>query len=747
MDTNVLVALITTGGAIVTAIITFLGVILGRRNNRNDDKKEKSSSKKSLKNIVNNLPSLSSIGKLLGKGRNNKLKEIVDSLANHRLIVLSAIGGTGKTTLARNIAEHYLNLKEKPFDAIIWISAKPPQIINFNEVIDEIARTLGYREKISQIDNVEDKKAEIRKILNEINTLFIFDNYETVADSNIDNFIGATIPDNNRIIVTTRHIERPLSKDQFVYEIERLDPDDGKDVIKKEFENKELVYTDELAERIYTLTGGLPQAIVWAVAQLKHHIAIEAIEGAVARGEAKISGGEELFENLFALSWNILNETHKRILKALLFFVTPVAKKALKAATDLSVPDFDQGITLLSGLSLISTNTAIEEDNIFFSMHSWTRIFVERKTNYKQAQDETIVAQKLSKYYIDFCANRVGKNRSIKGYSELEYEFPNIKKVLSILNSFDELDVNNYIQIINLAKVINVFLWSRGLWKERIDVCKSAYFRAEALAERCKNQTQQALLYADAGQQAYYVGIVLFWQGKIDEAHKWAQKSDECMQLSNNEIDIALSRRLYALIKTKQGHYEDALTDFAEVLRVVELNEGINQEKTAMFADWDITGSEYYKVGRLAILQETGICYNTQAQSLSGMEQIKIYNKAMGVLLKSKALAEEINDNEGLSVSLSHLGHTYFGLQQYSSAKKCYQQAYALSSAIQRKSTMARACEGLAKVGAIKHQNHTLIRYGKLAMDLFDRLGMATEYESLEKIFIDKKITYKEKVK
>lgn len=747
METSVLVALITAGGTIITALITLLGVLLGRRNNRNGEKKEQKSSKEVLKNIVNNLPPLSSIGKLLGKGRNNKLKEIVNGLENHRLIVLSAIGGTGKTTLARNLAEHYLNSKEKQFNAIIWISAKPPKIINFNEVIDEIARTLGYREKISQIDNIDDKKAEIRKILDEINVLFIFDNYETVDDANIDIFIGATIPDNNRIIVTTRHIERTLSKDQFVYEIERLDPDDGKDVIKKEFENKELVYTDALAKRIYTLTDGLPQAIVWAVAQLKHHITIEAIEGAVARGEAKLIGGEELFENLFALSWNILNETHKQILKALLFFVTPVAKKALKAATDLSVPDFDQGITLLSGLSLISSNTAIEEDNIYFSMHSWTRIFVERKTNYKQAQDETLVAQKLSKYYIDFCANRVGKNRSIKGYSELEYEFPNIKKVLNILNSFDELDVNNYIQIINLAKVINVFLWSRGLWKERIDVCKSAYFRAEALAERCENPTRQALLYADAGQQAYYVGIVLFWQGKIDEANKWAQKSDACMQLSNSEIDIALSRRLNALITTRRGHYEDALADFAEVLRVVEFNEGVNQEKTAIFADWDITGAEYYKVGRLAILQETGICYNTQAQSLSGVEQNKIYNKAMEVLLKSKALAEEINDNEGLSVSLSHLGHTYFGLQQYVSARKCYQQAYALSSAIQRKSTMARACEGLAKVGAIKRQNHTLIRYGKLAMDLFDRLGMETEYKSLEKIFIDKKITYKEKVK
>lgn len=747
MDSNVLVALITTGGAIVTALITLLGVLLGRRNNHKDEKKEQNSSKKSQKNIVNNLPPLSSIGKLLGKGRNNKLKEIVLGLEKHRLVVLSAIGGTGKTTLARNIAEHYLSSKVKLFDAIIWISAKPPKIINFNEVIDEIARTLGYREKISQIDKVEDKKAEIQKILNEINVLFIFDNYETVADSNIDNFIGTTIPDNNRIIVTTRHIERLLSKDQFVYDIERLDPDDGKDVIKKEFENKELVYTDVLANRIYTLTDGLPQAIVWAVAQLKHHIAIEAIEGAVARGEAKISGGEELFENLFALSWNILTETHKRILKALLFFVTPVAKKALKAATDLSMPDFDQGITLLSGLSLISSNTAIEEDNIYFSMHSWTRIFVERKTNYKQVQDETIAAQKLSKYYIDFCANRVGKNRSIKGYSELEYEFPNIKKVLSILNSIDEFDDNNYTQIINLVKVINVFLWSRGLWKERIDVCKSAYFRAKALAEWCKNQSQQALLYADAGQHAYYVGIVLFWQGKIDEAYKWAQKSDECMQMSKSEIDIALSRRLNALIKTRQGHYEEALTDFEEVLRVVKLNESINQEKTAIFADWDITGLEYYKVGRLAILQETGICYNTQAQSLSGVEQNKIYIKAREVLLQSKALAEEINDNEGLSVSLSHLGHTYFGLQQYSNARKCYQQAYTLSSAIQRKSTMARACEGLAKVGAIKRQNHTLIRYGKMAMDLFDRLGMETEYKSLEKIFIDKKITYKEKVK
>lgn len=233
-----------------------------------------------------------------------KLEEIVSLIKTNRVVVLGAIGGIGKSTLARNIAEYYLHTKKKQFDAIVWISGKTEDI-KFNEVINKIADVLGYYEKISGMENFAAKVNELSRILGENKILFIFDNYETINDDEIDQFIRVTIPNNNRIIITTRHTNEQFANDQVAPEIEKLDKIDGFEVIENEFNKNQLKLDSEIVERIYNLTEGLPQAIVWAVAQLKHHITIDMIENAAKNGMATSGNGEELFGNLFDLSWKM----------------------------------------------------------------------------------------------------------------------------------------------------------------------------------------------------------------------------------------------------------------------------------------------------------------------------------------------------------------------------------------------------------------------------------------------------------
>lgn len=426
----------------------------------------------------------------------------------------------------------------------------------------------------------------------------------------------------------------------------------------------------------------------------------------------------------------------------MLFFINPVAKKALKAATNLSTPLFTDALGLLAGLSIISANEGLEDDAKFYSMHSWTRIFLEKKLSYNYKRDDLRSAGYLANYYVDFCAERSGCKKTLKGYSELEYELSNIRKVLNCVKNQKNNDMD--ISVINLAKTINVFLWSRGLWSARIEVCEQAFNSALNLIENTTDDNERTLYKSEAGLQAYYIGIVLFWQGKISDAEEWAEKSQYYMTETKDDLNIALSKRLFALINSNKGFYDEALKDFESILQEIVENESINKDKVSAFADWDVSSSEFYKVGRLSIMQEIGICLNRQGSNTSGKHQMECYNKAKDMLIKSKDLAEEIDDTEGLSVSLSHLGHAYYGLGSYNKAKKCYLQAYKLASFVQRKSTMARSYEGLAKIYSLKNKKRAFIYYGRIAADLFDRLGMKNEYKDLEKIFIDKKIKIKE---
>lgn len=672
--------------------------------------------------VSNNLPSLQSIGNLVGEGRKRKQVEIINAINQHRLVVLEAIGGIGKSTLARNVAEQIIQNNGKKYDAVVWISAKDTDV-NLDSAIKTIAYVLDYHQYISMQDNVDLRKTAILEKLQEKNVFFVFDNFETITDNEFRKFIEV-IPDNNRILVTTRHDVERISHDQFSPDIEKLDFNDGREVILHELKRQGLLKhsTDEIISRIYGFTDGLPQAIIWAISQLKYST-ISSIE------EVALSGHGDVFENLFKLSWDMLDDPHKEILKAMLFFTKPVASKALKTSSSLLDRGFTDAMSKLVGLSIIDANQEIDEESKFYSMHSWSQHFSRLKLNYNN-DDAIFTAKNLGHYYVSFCEIRYGKNKGVKGYDEIEYELPNIIKTMKLLETHEESKETNLL-IINFAKTINVFLWSRGFWYERILVCKMALRAAKRLSKEA-DIDKKAHYYSEAGIQAYYIGIVNFWQSKYKDAAEWADLSLDYMKKSNNKLKIMLAKRLLALISMSKGEV-NAVNKFIEVLNVLREYREISQESVAAFADWIVLSDKGYLVGEVSLLQEIGICYYRHQK----------YSEAKKSLLDSKKLALEINDEEGLAVSLSHLGHVYYGLEDYSEAKHCYTQGLLLAEKVRRKSTIARCCEGLTKIFDNKNRRKQIEKYGLRALDVFDKLNMTEEYDQISSILSRRNIRLK----
>ena len=661
----------------------------------------------------------------MGQGRKKKQEEISQLILNHRVVVLEAIGGIGKSTLALDVAENFLR-KKRTFDAIIWISAKDAEI-DFDYTLTKIAQVLDYYQYISSFDkdDYDSKSHAILQILQDKKVLFIFDNFETITDKQVKTFIQS-IPDPNRILVTTRHSDDfIISQDLVKPEILALDKEDGREVIYNALKQNNLLdaATEENISRIHIIADGLPQAMIWVVGQLSCGQTITAIEEVVKLGKG------DVFEKLFALSWGMLDESHKEILRAMLFFVKPVSYDALLAATNLATLEFSNALTKLVRLSIIDANKEIEEKAKFYSMHRWAQFFSRKALSYGD-KDEIAHALNLSKYYVDFCGVRHDKKNGLQDYEELEYELPNMIKTIRIIEKNNPTKKEENQRIIDFAKAINVFLWSRGFWRERIDVCQMALNAAKRLINNTKNAAKQNSFYAEAGRQAYYIGIVFFWQGKQDEAEKWANESMNYMQKIDSELDLMLAERLSALVKMGKKD-ANAPEGFIRVLSVLKKYRETNREGVAIFADWIVPSINGHRVGEVALQQEIGICYNKQ----------KKYADARLQLEESKILAKEIQDDEGLSVSLSHLGHSHYGLGELKGAKRCYEQGLFHARVVQRKSTMARCYEGLAKIHYKKNKKKLLIRYGRLALDLFERLGMTDEHNELIGIFNEKKIT------
>ncbi|MDR2145423.1 MAG: tetratricopeptide repeat protein [Tannerella sp.] len=689
------------------------------------EKVKEQSHKQSHKSLIlNNLPPIDSIGELLGKDRKRKAKEILKLVKKSRIVLIEDSGGIGKSTIARDIAEKFKQ-KPKRFDAIIWINAKTAETgmnsIDLNNILDTTAQVLEHLHILS--NDVNSKRSAIIKILQEKNVFFVFDNFETIIDNQIYNFMKS-IPENNRVLVTARHLNGEIAQNPKEVKIGKLSKADGSKIILNELKEKGLQHlvNKNAIEVIYDFSNGLPLAIKFAIGQIKNGRTIESMRTDID------SGRLALLNEMFTTSWNMIDNPHKEIFKAMLFFVTPtISSKVLLAATNLTPSEFSDALTKLVDLSLINTNQGLSDDKTFFSMHPWTIRFSKNALSYSD-HDETVTALNLGKYYVEFCQERY-KKKKVEDYDELEHELPNMIKTIGLIDK----NGGDKEVVINFAKFINVFLWSRGFWQHRIDVCEMAFNAAKELAN------QQPLFNAEAGKQAYYIGIVSFWQGKSNETEKWATESTNYMQRAGGELDIILAERLSALIKMGKKH-RNAPEKFKKVSRILEKYRETHKEDVAIFADWVALGDKKHMVGEVSLLQETGICYN----------KLGDFNNAKISLSASKNMAEEIQDTEGLSVSLSHLGHSHYHLGEYDEAKRCYLKGLDLAERVQRKSTKARCCEGLAKIYDKKKTNFItkyridkqIIKYGHIALDLFEKLGMTAEYNEIVNIFKNRNMNF-----
>jgi hypothetical protein len=143
-------------------------------------------------------------------GRQKELDWVIQRLSAERTwqMVITGIGGVGKSTLALAIAhyyrEHYNALaSENRFEAIIWTSAKEEVLTvmgrkqsalaglisrTLEDIYTTIAQTLK-REDITRAISLEEQNRLVQKALSSQRTLLIVDNIESIDDERVKTFL------------------------------------------------------------------------------------------------------------------------------------------------------------------------------------------------------------------------------------------------------------------------------------------------------------------------------------------------------------------------------------------------------------------------------------------------------------------------------------------------------------------------------------------------------------------------------
>jgi LuxR family glucitol operon transcriptional activator len=265
------------GGLIATGIIALLSYLFVKRL-RKVTPQEKASQEllpePPAPEIYSNLPSRTEF-----IGRKKEIERIIEALnSRYFLICIDGIGGIGKTSLALEVIHECLwfskgeikSTESQPietnipkFEGFIWTSAKDREL-HLNDILDAIARTLDWPGIAQQ--PYEEKRESVRKLLQTNRYLLIVDNFETITDETIRDFL-LKIPEPGKVLITSREQKLPQA---WAVSIKGLEQNEALVLIRNEGQRLGLKSVaeadDQVLLRLYQATGGAPLAIKWSVA-------------------------------------------------------------------------------------------------------------------------------------------------------------------------------------------------------------------------------------------------------------------------------------------------------------------------------------------------------------------------------------------------------------------------------------------------------------------------------------------------
>ncbi|MCG3118696.1 MAG: hypothetical protein ALAOOOJD_00950 [bacterium] len=404
-------------------------------------------------------------------GREKEKKQVHEALHSRSFIItIDGIGGIGKTSLALEVLHECLAASQnsqpvangaQPFDAFIWTSAKDREL-SINDVLDVIAHTLDYA-FLTQLPLAE-KRHGIVKRLQEKSCLLIVDNFETVTDDNVHDFV-LNLPEPSKCLITSRTQSIRLAR---AVSLRGMEEEETLLLIKNE-EGRLDINLDALVvdarnfQRFYNATGGAPLAIRWSIGQIKQRgQSIEAVLNSL------YGASGDIFEFIFERAWSLLSEASAKILLSMPIFAYSASKAAIEAASDVHQWELDEGLGQLVELWLLEASEKLDESKRRYTLHPLTRAFAQKQL-VANPELEHRARIRLAAFFEHFAKAAGGDKWAWEKYDEIEEEEDNIFALLDWCFENGEETTG-----MNLTKAVTFFMTVRGYRHEAMKFGRKA---------------------------------------------------------------------------------------------------------------------------------------------------------------------------------------------------------------------------------------------------------------------------------
>lgn len=424
------------------------------------------------------------------------------------IVLIVGLGGNGKTSLAREIAARSLREDgEVPrFEAAVWISDKDrPGTTNLSVVLDEIARTLDYP-GLAQLPH-DQKQREVDLLLRRTRTLVVVDNFETITDQALLHWL-LRLPEPSKAIITSREKHRGMWGSWLV-ELRGMEDEEALALVDQRLRTLRLdiqPHDRAALDPLVAVTGGNPKALAVSLGLIKHER--RTIQQVVddlhaARGD--------LFDDLFARAWALLDEAARRLLMVLTFFPASAVEAAVGAAADVRGFALTRSLERLSDLALADVQQSGLTAEARYLLHPLVRAFAEARLKEHPGLAPEARARWVA-WYNELAATYKGEGWRLAGqFDRAEAEILTLEAVLRFC-----ADTQRWRELIDIVVAVKSYWSTRGLYQTRATFLELAIGAAAQLGSR----EEQVALLAYQIRTLCYLGEIAAAQQALAQAHR-----------------------------------------------------------------------------------------------------------------------------------------------------------------------------------------------------------------------------------
>ena len=608
-------------------------------------------------------------------GRHGLLAEVMAACETFQHVLLTGLGGIGKTTLAATAAAEFL---ERHQGKVIWIEivdAAPAMIF------EAIARALDWNEILTN-PSPQEQGIGIRQRLLHMNALVVLDN---VWSGRSLFEIMKAMPDNIPVIVTSR---RPIPLEGEIISLPDLDPISAVELLSYhagvDYEDNSAAST--LCHRLGHHPFNIGIAGKWL--RTSAHLTPQSLldEIAVAPHDLVTPGGfgeygRESVKDLLDASANVLGPVERETLVAMGAFSSPYASLSLfSQLLQRAEGDVYKALVSLQQQGLVEVVNHGNDHPRHYRIHDLTYSYVCALYG-EEGYDQQRVVSAVEQYVIE--------RTQEKDYDSLDFDQVNI---LGAARSAYQLDDRETLIHIMEALVVEGYVEARGHSSILLDLLKQTIQNARGMGAGYK-ETLHYLLSKLGNIYAHSIG----------DYDLGVQTYQEALAVARDLNDTHREALLLSVIGYSRTFQDGAdARDYLEEARELAMR---TKDDRALSQILEHIG--HYQLS----VHDEAAARDTFAASLEVAERLQDHSRTFFALIN-------------LAASEKDFGH-------FDTALSLNQRAYEVAQHKDNKIWMAYALEGLGEAQDSLQERQSAQGYFDQALELYTQSGATAKADAL----------------